>query len=139
MNMRTIATWSLIVAGAAALAFSLPSEKPIAEQSAIELGLVAETRPVTQMVSPMTGKPMEVIKVVEQTTYNGGPVAYVDFSVDKVFGDCVTVWYPEGRFSHCDDATEGWQTLFQRRVPVGTDYSVISREWDTRYAPGVWR
>ncbi len=89
-------------------------------------------------VSPVTGKPIEIVVVEEQSVYTGGPVAYVDFSVDS-FGECVVVWYPDSRFANCADATEGWQTMFQFSVPAGTDYAKISREWDDVFAPSIWR
>lgn len=90
---------------------------------------------VPPMVSPDLPR---MIEVTTKTVYEGGPIAYVDFAADPNFGDCIVVWYPEGRFSHCDDAVD-WQNMFIRQVPVGTDYWLISHEWDTTFAPNNWR
>jgi hypothetical protein len=100
---------------------------------------VANTVFVPPMVSPATGKTIEIVEVPNETVYTGGPVAYVDFSVDKTFGDCVAVWYPAGRFANCADATEGWQTVFPRSVPAGTDASDIMLSWNDKFAPDNWR
>jgi hypothetical protein len=102
-----------------------------------QLRLVPEktaTAEVQPMVSPLTGKPIEIVGVIPQGIYRGGPVAYVDFSIDPQ-GECVVVWYPDGRFANCADAPEGWQTMFPYKVPGGTDYAMISREWDKVFAP----
>ncbi len=95
---------------------------------------------VAQSTSTGTGKPIQIVEIVDQPVYKGGPVAYVDYSVDS-FGECVVVWYPDGRFSHCTEVPEGWQTAFQKAVPAGTSYSDISSPegWNTIYAPNNWR
>ena len=90
---------------------------------------------VPPMVSPDLPR---MIEVTTKTVYEGGPIAYVDFSADPNFGDCVVIWYPEGHFGHCADASD-WQTMFIRMVPVGTDFWLISHEWDTTFAPNNWR
>lgn len=90
---------------------------------------------VPPMVSPDLPR---MIEVTVKERYEGGPIAYVDFNIDKTFGQCVVVWYPEGRFANCADATE-WPAIFIYKVAAGTDYPQISREWDTTFAPGNWR
>lgn len=94
---------------------------------------------IPPMVSPATGKVIEIVEVSKETVYTGGPVAYVDYSVDKTFGECVAVWYPEGRPASCAGATAGWQTMFLREVPAGADYAKISREWNDVFDPKNWR
>lgn len=94
---------------------------------------------IPPMVSPATGKVIEIVEVPNETVYTDGPIAYVDYSVDKTFGDCVAVWYPDGRFTNCADTTEGWQTMFLREVPAGADYAKISHEWNDVFAPKNWR
>ncbi len=80
----------------------------------------------------------EIIKVIDQVEYRGGDIAFVDYSVDPQ-GECVVAWI-EARslFSHCDDVATGWQTLYHRSVPAGTDYGTISMEWSERFAPYNW-
>lgn len=89
-------------------------------------------------VPPISQEPIKMIEVTVKTVYEGGPIAYVDFAADPNFGDCVVVWYPEGRFADCRDATD-WQTMFIKQVPVGTDSWLIMHEWDNTFAPSNWR
>ena len=81
---------------------------------------------------------LEITYVTEQTEYRGGDVAFVDYGVDPQ-GECIAVWV-EARslFRHCDDIEAGWQTLYHREVPAGTDYWAISTYWSETFAPYNW-
>lgn len=83
---------------------------------------------------------LELVYLTEQTEYRGGDVAYVDYSVDTIFGECVVVWIESRRnWSHCDDVEAGWQTLYLRSVPAGTSFTEISLDWNDTHAPDNWR
>lgn len=80
---------------------------------------------------------LEIVEVVEQTTYTGGSVAFVDYSVDSA-GRCVIVWHPSRSFSHCDDVN-GWQTLYHHQTPAGTNSFAVITRWSEEFAPDNWR
>ena len=106
----------------------------------LEEELSADPDAMPTMVLPTTGKPaepIEMIEIKEQTVYRGGPIAYVDYSVDN-FGKCVVVWYPDKRHKHCANVSD-WQTMFHRRVDAGTKMTDAILRWDDIYAPANWR
>lgn len=110
------------------------------ENSVIGIALtLSPEEPATDALSADEDDNFEIVYVEEKSEYDGGDVAFVDYSVDRRFGDCVVVWV-ESRslFSHCDDIEAGWQTLYQRKVPDGTDYWAISTHWNETFAPYNW-
>ena len=82
---------------------------------------------------------LELVYVTKQTEYESGDIAFVDYGVDTEFGECVVVWIESrSNWSHCDNVEVGWQTLYQREVPAGTDYWAITTYWSETFAPYNW-
>lgn len=104
---------------------------------AVVVGFLGE-EPVDLVTPDKTITSMQLVEVPAHLTYEGGPVAFVDYSVDKTFGECVIVWSPEhgGNFSNCADAE--WQMLYPRRVPAGTGSWEVMTFWNDTYAPSNW-
>jgi hypothetical protein len=131
--MSKIGTRAKFGALCAALIFGLFVLIQPKMESMDQLRLVPEKTEITQIIQDETTIASSLI--IRQYVYQDGhPVAFVD----RESGDCVTVWYPEGRFSDCRDIDGRWQSLFQKSVPAGTDYPVISREWDGTFSPDNW-
>jgi hypothetical protein len=132
----------IVVMAAAAVGVSLHSARE-SGVSTLPAQIVEDTfgeaKPdqVIPMRSPVGSNTIEVIEIMDKKVYDGGPIAFVDYSVDKTFGDCVAVKYPEGRFIDCRH--EKWQAMFLRAVPAGTQLPDIVVGWDSTYAPQNWR
>ena len=106
--------------------------------TAVEYGLMAALSVVASVAAYSginDGAPLKSLEAADQsiqnalaTAQNNKPVAYVQKD-----GDCVLVWHPDRRFSHCEDAGSPIDDLNQVIVGNDVDSGNIMREWDTTF------